>query len=82
MYILFFQFVEYLLGDEDILIISDPNVVCLGDVVPNGSIDISDIPLVLSQYGCLSACDTDVTGDGGVTIADVLAVLSVFAECP
>jgi len=83
MYVLFFQFVEYLPGDEDISIISDPNVGCLGDVVPNGSIDISDILLILSQYGCLSSCDTDVTGDGAVTISDVLAVLSVFGEfCP
>ena len=83
MYVLFFQFVEYLPGDENILIISEPNVGCLGDVVPNGSIDISDILLILSQYGCLSACDTDVTGDGAVTISDVLVVLSVFGEvCP
>ena len=83
MYVLFFQFIEYLPGDEDISIISEPNVGCLGDVVPNGSIDISDILLILSQYGCLSACDTDVTGDGAVTISDVLSVLSVFGEvCP
>ena len=82
-FVLFFQFIEYLPGDEDISIISEPNVGCLGDVVPNGSIDISDILLILSQYGCLSNCDTDVTGDGAVTIADVLAVLSVFGEiCP
>ena len=83
MYVLFFQFIEYLPGDEDISIISEPNVGCLGDVIPNGSIDISDILLILSQYGCLSACDTDVTGDGAVTISDVLSVLSVFGEvCP
>ena len=43
----------------------------------------SDTLLIFSQYGCLSACDTDVTGDGAVTISDVLAVLSVFGEvCP
>ncbi|MEZ7837186.1 MAG: hypothetical protein QMB09_04740 [Flavobacteriales bacterium] len=80
MYVLFFQFVEYLPGDEDISIISDPIVGCLGDVVPNGSIDISDILLTLSQYGCLSDCDTDINGDGAVTISDVLAVLAVFGE--
>ncbi len=80
MYVLFFQFVEYLPGDEYISIISDPIVGCLGDVATNGSIDISDILLILSQYGCLSECEADVDGDGAVSISDVLAVLAVFGE--
>ena len=83
MSVLFFQFVEYLPGDEYISLISDPIVGCIGDVAPNGSFAISDIPLIFSQYTCLSAFDTDVTGDGAVTISDVLSVLSVFGEvCP
>jgi hypothetical protein len=80
MYVLFFQFVNYLPGDEDISIVSDPIVGCLGDIVPNGSIDINDILFILSQYGCLSECDADIDGDGAVTISDVLAVLAVFGE--
>ncbi|MBT7652063.1 MAG: hypothetical protein HN563_01985 [Flavobacteriales bacterium] len=80
MYVLFFQFVGYLPGDESISIISDPIVGCIGDVATNGSIDISDILLILSQYGCLSECEADVDGDGAVSISDVLAVLAVFGE--
>jgi hypothetical protein len=80
MYVLFLQYVEYLPGDEDISIISEPIVGCIGDVAPNGSIDISDILLILSQYGCLSECEVDVDGDGAVSISDILAVLAVFGE--
>ena len=80
MYVLFFQYVNYLPGDEDISIVSDPIVGCLGDIVPNGSVDINDILFILSQYGCLSDCDADIDGDGAVTISDVLGVVAVFSE--
>ena len=80
MYVLFLQYVEYNLGDEDISIVSEPVVGCEGDVVPNGTIDIGDILLLLSQFGCLSNCEGDINGDGTVTIADILDVLSVFGD--
>ena len=56
---------------------------CPEDVVVNGIIDISDVLLILSQYGCLVNCQGDVDGDGAVTIVDVLQVLSMFGQnCP
>jgi hypothetical protein len=58
----------------------DPVFYCLEDVVPNGIIDTSDILLMLSQYGCLSDCSTDMNGDGSVTISDMLVVLAVFGQ--
>ena len=58
----------------------DPVFYCLEDVVPNGIIDTSDILLMLSQYGCLSDCSTDMNGDGSVTISDLLVVLAVFGQ--
>jgi hypothetical protein len=57
-----------------------PFVTCSEDVVPNGMIDISDILLILSQYGCTSECSADVNGDGAVTISDILTLLSMFGE--
>ena len=58
----------------------DPVFYCLEDVVPNNIIDTSDVLLMLSQYGCLSDCSTDIDGDDSVTISDVLAVLAVFGQ--
>ena len=56
---------------------------CPEDVVVNGIIDISDVLLILSQYGCLVNCQGDIDGDGAVTIVDVLQVLSMFGvNCP
>ena len=46
----------------------------------NGSIDISDVLFLLSQYGCLTECEADVDGDGTVSITDVLAILAVFGQ--
>ena len=58
----------------------DPVFYCLEDVVPNNIIDTSDVLLMLSQYGCLSDCSTDINGDGAVSISDVLALLAVFGQ--
>ena len=37
---------------------------------------------VLSDFGCESGCNnlTDLDGDGSITVADVLTVLSAFGE--
>ena len=56
------------------------NITLLGDIVLNGSIDISDVLFLLSQYGCLTECEADVDGDGTVSITDVLAILAVFGQ--
>ncbi len=55
-------------------------VPCLGDVNGDGSITVSDILVILSEFGCTSSCTADVDGDGAVTVSDVLFVLSVFGN--
>ncbi|PCJ81043.1 MAG: hypothetical protein COA49_07000 [Bacteroidetes bacterium] len=56
---------------------------CPEDIVVNGIIDISDVLLILSQYGCIIDCQGDIDGDNIVTISDVLQILSMFGQnCP
>ena len=58
----------------------DGTSLCLEDLNGNGSIDVGDVLLVLSEFGCDVDCTADVTGDGFVTVDDVLTVLSLFGE--
>ena len=51
---------------------------CTNDLNLNGYIDVEDLLLVLSEFGCLSNCNYDVTGDGQVSVADILVILSNF----
>jgi len=69
----------------DSILVGTPPVftTCPEDVVPNGMIDTSDMLFILSQYGCTVNCSADVDGDDAVSIADILAVLSLFGlNCP
>ena len=58
----------------------DGTSLCLEDLNGNGSIDVADVLLVLSEFGCDVDCTADVTGDGFVAVDDVLTVLSLFGE--
>jgi len=41
---------------------------------------VADLLIVLSEFGCTSDCTADVDGDGSVTVADVLLILSAFGS--
>jgi len=56
----------------------DGTPLCLEDLNQNGAIDVADVLLVLSEFGCESGCTADLTGDGFVAVDDVLLVLSAF----
>ena len=56
----------------------DGSPLCLEDLNANGAIDVGDVLLVLSEFGCQSDCTADVTGDGFVIVDDILVVLAVF----
>ena len=56
----------------------DGSPLCLEDLNANGAIDVGDVLLVLSEFGCQSDCTADVTGDGFVVVDDILVVLAVF----
>ncbi|MAO87509.1 MAG: hypothetical protein CL822_00840 [Crocinitomicaceae bacterium] len=55
---------------------------CANDVNGNGAVDVADVLLVLSDFGCAADCNaaTDIDGDGGITVSDVLALLSSFGQ--
>ena len=56
----------------------DGSPLCLEDLNANGAIDVGDVLLVLSEFGCQTDCTADVTGDGLVVVDDILVVLAVF----
>ena len=51
---------------------------CEGDINSDGSITVSDLLLVLAEFGCVDGCDSDVDGDSAVSVADLLGLLAVF----
>jgi hypothetical protein len=51
---------------------------CEGDINADGSITVSDLLLVLADFGCVSGCSSDVDGDNAVSVADLLGLLAVF----
>jgi hypothetical protein len=56
---------------------------CPLDLNNNGAIEVSDLLIILSDFGCTSGCIGDVNGDGIVTVSDILNILSSFGEpCP
>jgi|GEM_PF-176166 len=65
---------EEITGDE--LISND----CLGDLDNDLQVTISDLTVLLSNYGCLSNCTADLDNNGAVTAADVSLFLSVFGN--
>jgi len=56
---------------------------CLGDYTGDGARSTADLLVLLSEFGCLSGCPTDITWDDVVGVDDLLAFLAVFASsCP
>ena len=56
---------------------------CFGDLDNDGMITVSDLLLILGDYGCNGVCIGDISGDGQVGTTDVLDLLGVFgSSCP
>lgn len=55
---------------------------CPGDVDANGRVDLSDLAVVLGNFGLAPATrgDGDLDGDGDVDLNDLSAVLAVFGQ--
>ena len=48
----------------------------------DGERTVTDLLLMLSEYGCLSGCTSDLNGDGLVTVVDLMNLLSNYgAPC-
>ena len=54
---------------------------CPEDLNNNGMVEVSDVLLLLSDFGCNTECSVaDINGDGSVSVADVLLLLAAFGE--
>lgn len=48
------------------------------DFSGDGIIDINDLIILMSDFGCINSCSADATGDGLVTVADIQFFISAF----
>ena len=54
---------------------------CAEDINNNGTVEVSDLLILLGDFGCTADCSAaDINGDGSVTVADMLLFLSMFGE--
>lgn len=51
---------------------------CPGDLDNNGSLGVSDLNIILSEFGCTNDCAADFNDDGSTSIGDLLFWLSLF----
>lgn len=67
-------------GGEVFKIIPRP---CTGDVVPDGTVNVSDLLAVIGAWGpCPPPCPADIDGSGTVNVSDLLAVIGAWGTCP
>ena len=60
----------------------EPEPQCEGDVTPNGRVDVSDLIVVLAQWGEVPPSLADINNDGFVDVQDLLIVLENWGDCP
>lgn len=55
---------------------------CIGDFDNNAEVDVSDLLLVIQQWGaCKDSCDADLTHDGVVSVNDLLILIGAWGPC-
>jgi len=57
-------------------------IACASDIDGNGSVDNSDIALLLLDYGACLGCPADLDGSGTVDSADIALLLLDYGVCP
>lgn len=56
---------------------------CIGDFNQDGSINLPDVSILLSNYGCTGACIGDVDFDSHVDLNDIAILLNLYGDlCP
>ena len=63
-----------------ITIFNGPPPNCEGDIDSDGQVGLSDVLIILSEWGC-SDCISDVDGNGTTGFDDVISVLAVWGPC-
>lgn len=77
MFFVFIDVVVYEEGDE-LIALGPGNEPCPEDLSGDGMVGVSDVLLLLADFGCPSACSADMDGDDQVTVSDVLLILGAF----
>jgi hypothetical protein len=54
---------------------------CNGDVNSDGTVDVSDVLQVLSNWGLCKGCDEDINQDGDVNVSDLLLLVANWGQC-
>ncbi len=54
---------------------------CNGDLNGDGEIDVSDLLLLLADWGCGGGCSGDADGDGDTDTLDLLLLLGAWGSC-
>ena len=72
------DFLQKTLVDLDNPCVEQTDQDCPGDMDNDGLVSVSDMLLVLSDFGCVGNCPMDINGDGSTNVTDVLLVLSAF----
>ena len=49
-----------------------------GDLDGDGDVDLTDLSILLGEFGCTSGCTADIDGDGDVDLTDLSILLSNF----
>ena len=80
MFFVFFDYVLYEEGDEQISLEPAANAGCTEDLDGDGFVSVNDILVMLGDFGCTANCEADVDLDGSVGISDLLQILSVFGD--
>ena len=80
MFFVFFDYVLYEEGDEQISLEPAANAGCNEDLDGDGFVGVNDILMMLGDFGCTANCEADVDLDGSVGISDLLQILSAFGD--
>ncbi|HIB51477.1 MAG TPA: hypothetical protein EYO40_09480 [Phycisphaerales bacterium] len=56
-------------------------VVCPADINGDGSVNVSDILLMISAWGPCDGCAEDIDGSGEVNVTDLLTVIGAWGDC-
>ena len=54
---------------------------CPGDVDGSGIVNVSDLLLVIADWGPCGGCDSDVNEDGTVNVTDLLEIIAAWGPC-
>ncbi len=54
---------------------------CPADLNGDGVVDVSDLLMLLSDWGPCDGCDSDLNEDGNVDVSDLLILLSEWGAC-